>query len=102
MTLYNATVGTATQLVTTSGNVACKSLYGVEVAVDSGIKQLERVLLSSTISLQNDIDAAAANGAARRQDAGLILAQRDIAHQDALAKDPRVLAAYNRIMGIAP
>lgn len=102
MSLYNATVGTATKLVTTSGNVACKSLYGVEVAVDSGIKQLERVLLSSTISLQNDIDAAAENKERRRQDAAIELSEREKAHRARLAGDPELAAIYNRIMGNAP
>jgi len=101
MSLYNATVGTATKLVTTTGNVACTSLDSVSVLVSAAHLQAERILLSSTISLQMDKDNADANGHARRQDAGLILAQRDIAHQDALNQDPRVLAAYNRIMGIS-
>lgn len=102
MSLYNATVGTATKLVVTSGNVACKSLYGVELAVDSGINQLERVALSSAISLKIDRDNEAKNSHARQQDAAWILAEREEAHKARLASNPALAAAYNRIMGIAP
>lgn|GEM_PF-934894 len=60
----------------------------------------ERLLESSTIALEEDIRNADANREKRRQDTAKVFAERERAHKDALAKDPRVLAAYNRIMGI--
>jgi hypothetical protein len=100
MSLYNATVGTATSLVTTTGDVAVNSLDSISVLVSAAHIQAKRVLLSSEISLELDQENAAVNKTARQQDALLSLAQRKILHKRTLAKDPEILAEYNRLAGI--
>lgn len=100
MSLYNATVGTATKLVISSGNMLDDVFSTGGEFTNAGLKQAKRVNLSASISLALDEENEASNREARRQDALWTLAERNEAHKARMAKNPAVLAEYNRLAGI--
>ena len=102
MSLYNATIGTATKLVISSGNMADDILLSGTELTGSMLNKAKELKLSTAISLAVAEETAVENGELRRYNALWNLAEQKAAHKARMAKNPDVLAEYNRLAGIAP